>query len=102
MTKLWGSEQPIGFHTHLITLAIYKDLTGYGYQKVLDLIDLGFVISSVSFRHNTRIIRWLLYKWGIRQIGCGDCEDWDQVKHVLPKKKGLEKVNLMMDSSDLR
>ena len=38
--KLWGKEQVSSFERRMVTLAIYKDLTGDGYQKILNSIEL--------------------------------------------------------------
>jgi len=100
--KLWGSEQPSGFVTHMITMTVYKDLEEIGYQAVLDKVDVGFRIMAKTFAHNARIIRKELFVWAKTQIILDSAETWNAAKHLLPKKAGLEKVNLLMNSSDFR
>ena len=60
--KMWGVEQPTGFVRCIVTLALYKDLSGYGYQKILDSIALDFHINSKSFNHNMKLIRQILFE----------------------------------------
>jgi DDE superfamily endonuclease len=101
-SKFWGLYQPEGFVSHSLTMALYKDLTGKGYQKILDTVDLGFKITNKSFQHNTQLIRVALYRWACVEIKSGSERDWNAKKHLLPKKKGLEDVNLILDSTDFR
>ena len=54
--KLWGVEQPVGFPRMMVTLCIYKDLSGYGYAKILSLINFGFQIKKKSFIHNCKLV----------------------------------------------
>ena len=50
ISKLWGVEQPTGFHRIMITLVVYKDLTGFGFQKILRLVNVGFhVVDHIAF-----------------------------------------------------
>jgi hypothetical protein len=42
--KMWGQDQSHGFHQRMITLAIYKDLTGLGYQKILNFVNTGIKV----------------------------------------------------------
>jgi hypothetical protein len=100
--RMWSKEQPKGFERRMITLAIYKDLSGLGYQKILNSINIGFKLQAKSFSHNTKLIRKILVKWAKKQIENEGEKSWNKHKHLFPKKKKLNKVNLLMDSSDFR
>jgi len=56
IAKLWGSQQVTGFAHKMITLSLYKDLSGLGYDKLLSSIDFGFHINSKSMQHNVKLI----------------------------------------------
>jgi hypothetical protein len=100
--KLWGKEQPGGFARKMITLCIYKDLTGFGFEKVLKSVNIGFQLKLKSFAHNCKLLRKLLFDWARQQIHLDGKDVWNDMAAILPNKVGLEKVNLMMDSSDFR
>ena len=53
--KLWRVEQPVGFPRMMITLCIYKDLSGYGYAKILSFLNFGFQIKRKSFIHKLQV-----------------------------------------------
>jgi hypothetical protein len=99
---MWGQDQSHGFHRRMITLAIYKDLTGLGYQKILNSVNTGIKVQPKSFFHNTKMIRKILMGWAKQQIVNEGKDSWNDQKKLYPKKKGLEKVNLIIDSSDFR
>jgi DDE superfamily endonuclease len=101
-SRLWGIDQTDGFLSHSLTLALYKDLFGDGYAKILSSVDVGFKTSPKSLQHNTCIIRGALFAWALSVIEVGTAEDWNSKKHFLSKKPGLDKVNLLIDSSDFR
>ena len=47
----------------MITLCIYKDLSGYSYAKILSLINFRFQIKKKSFIHSYKLVQKLLYLW---------------------------------------
>jgi hypothetical protein len=100
--RMWGGEQPPGFLSHMVTMWAYKDLTGWGYKKILERVDVGFKITHKSFGHNAQIIRRLLFAWSKGWIVLQSSVEWDMVAINFPSRKGLKKVNLCLDSSDFR
>ena len=100
--KLWGQEQVSSFNRRMVTLAIYKDLTGDGYQKILNQIELGFKMTAKCYLRNTKLIRKILAAWGEQQIVNEGAAKWDQHKKLFPKKRNLGSVNLIMDSTDFK
>jgi hypothetical protein len=102
MSKMWGSEQVTGFERKMITLCVYKDLVGIGYDKLLATCDVGFKINTKSLQHNHKLIRQLFRTWANTYIKNEKVEVWNDIANFLPKKKGLETVNLIMDSTDFR
>jgi hypothetical protein len=60
--KMWGAEQPTVFRRKIVTMAFYKDLTSFGYQKILDSYDLSLKINLKSFNHNTKIVLRVLFE----------------------------------------
>jgi hypothetical protein len=65
-------------------------------------VNIGFTLKEKSYSHNTKLIRKILVKWARKQITNEGEKSWNKHKHLLPKKKSLNKVNLLMDSSDFR
>ena len=54
--KAWGQDQPETFAECVITLALWKNLSSLGYQKLLKLMNSGFLINPKSLEHNMRIV----------------------------------------------
>ena len=100
--KLWGKEQVSSFERRMVTLAIYKDLTGDGYQKILNSIELQFQMTAKCYLRNTKVIRGILAAWGEQQIKNEGAAKWNEYKKLFPKKRNLGSVNLIMDSTDFR
>jgi hypothetical protein len=86
----------------MITLTIYKDLTGLKYQKILNSVNTGIKVQPKSFFHNTKMIRKILIGWAKQQIVNEGKDSWNDQKKLFLKKKRLEKVNLMIDSPDFQ
>jgi hypothetical protein len=58
------------------------------------------LIQLKSFFHNTKLICKILIGWAKVQIVIKGKTVWNENKKLFPKKKGFEKVNLIIDSSD--
>ena len=87
--RLWGSQQMSGFERKVITLCVYKDLVGIGYDKVLSTTDLGFNINSKSLQHNHKLIRKLLQSWANTHIKNEGVDVWNAAAENFPKKKNF-------------
>src|SRR4051812_44406298 len=76
--NLWGEQQPTDFRKVTFLLALYKDLKGIGYQKLLkDVSDLDMPYSYNSFKHNVQAMRSVTAKWGESTIKRGNSRHWD-------------------------
>lgn len=91
--NFWGSEQPTSFVKIMTTLALYKDLTGHGYQKIIESLELGFYINIKSFLHNVKIIRKILFEWSRELIVNEGEKSWQRMAQNFLYKKGLEEAN---------
>lgn len=98
--NLWGQLQPEGFTNNNLILCIYKDLTGIGYKKLWEKTKEWLKVSDKTLRHNFQKLRYYLYKWAKLRIILGNKKDWNEISSISKKPKGLENVNLCMDSSD--
>lgn len=99
--NFWATEEPDGFLTDMVILALWKLIDGGGYQKILREVHLPFPFNHKSYQFNCNIIWHWGEKWGEHWIVWGDCEEWDQAAARIPKKGRLAKVNLWLDSFDL-
>ena len=86
----------------MITLVVYKDLTGFGFQKILRLVNVGFHVQLKSFAHNTKIIRNLLFRWAQSVITLSSTVQWNLTAKILPTRKGFKAINLIIDSIDVQ
>ncbi|KAL6075868.1 hypothetical protein QOT17_003178 [Balamuthia mandrillaris] len=78
------------------------DLTGQGYNSLHDEVRPWLGVSAKSLQHNTKVLRQVMAKWGRRQIKWGRQEAWKRAGVQVRRPKWLEKVNLTMDSTDLK
>ena len=83
-----------------LVLALYKDLFAIGYDRIIASVDVGFQLRSKTLRHNTKIIRKILAEWSRKQIVNEGRTKWDVHQLMLPHRKELHDVNLLIDSSD--
>ncbi|KAL6071191.1 hypothetical protein QOT17_006430 [Balamuthia mandrillaris] len=100
--KLWGLKKKGQFISNSIVVALYKDLTGQGYNSLHDEVRPWLGVSAKSLQHNTKVLRQVMAKWGRRQIKRGRQEAWKRAGVQVRRPKWLEKVNLTMDSTDLK
>ena len=100
--KLWGLDQSRDYVRKTLVLALYKDLFAVGYDRIIASVDIGFQLRSKTLRHNTKIIRKILAEWSRKQIVNEGRTKWDVHRLMLPRRKELHDVNLLIDSSDFR
>ncbi len=98
--SLWGERKGVAFVSKCTCLAIYKDLTGDGYGKIISQINFLEGLNPRSFNENTRRIRDCLGQWGRTQVVLGDSKDWEADKRLMEDNPDLKKVNLWIDSTD--
>ena len=82
--------------------ALYRDLFAVSYHHLSTEIAFGFNISQNSLRHDTKVVRGILAEWGKEQIILGTWEEWDEAAENGRIERGLEHVNLWMDSTDIQ
>ena len=70
--------------------------------RPLHAVNVGFPFKLKSFSHNVKLVRRILFEWARDQIRIDGEECWNECAKILPKKPGLENVNLLMDSCDFR
>ena len=99
---LWGSANIKEAAKRETILLLYKDLYAVSYNRLAIEVDLGFRLSQHSFTHNAKVIRKALGGWGREQIWFDTWEGWDKLVENSKKVRGLEKVNLWMDSTDIQ
>lgn len=98
---LWGEQRPRNFVAKVFVLAMYHDVTGIGYNKILEgLEDLGFNYNIKSYKYNTKSIRRTLAKWGKQKVKLGDLEEWKQSMRNVPHTKKFPGLCFWMDSTD--
>jgi len=96
---LRGTEKPEGSDARQAVLVLYKDL--YDVSVCVNDFDLGWDLAQHSFTDNTKKIRCVFRDWAKTQFILGDKDSWDHAARNTQKLKGLEKVNLWMDSTDI-
>ena len=57
-------------------LALYKRMTGVGYQQLQAKIEKEWRLNHKSIPHNTRMVYRILSKWGKNQAVLGKKPDW--------------------------
>jgi hypothetical protein len=62
--SLWGKQKLRNFLEINLVLTIYKDLTGMGYNKIINNVSLNLNLNHKSFQHNAKFLRVVLIKWG--------------------------------------
>jgi hypothetical protein len=86
---LWGSEQPRSFVEVNVVLSLYKDLFGKGFDKIVESIELPFMLSKLSIMHNVRVVRGHLAAWGKAQTPLGTPAEWNAAARHLDKPPSL-------------
>ena len=98
--KLWGLEQPDDFLEKNLVLCIFKDIEFLGYARLRRMIWRWLKVSDKTLRHNFKIIRKILKRWGKRQIISSDANVWNNVANNIRRGRHVQNVNLLQDSSD--
>ena len=98
---LWVIEQPIDFTFAMTLLTLYHDLEMVGYQRLLRLASVDFHISDKSLRHNSTIIRRVLYEWGRSKIVEGDQESWTAASINVSLPNSVKPPILWLVSTDI-
>lgn len=98
--SLWGEQKPRNFLEINLVLTIYKDLTGMGYNNIINNISLNFNLNHKSFQHNAKSLRVVLAKWGKSTIQLGMIQDWKAAVRDVDLDPLLTNACLWMDSSD--
>jgi hypothetical protein len=97
---LWGEKKPKGYLKKNFLLALYKDLYGKGYSKLMMQIGSKDRMHNSTFQHNVKVLRGVLAEWGRTQVELGTPEDWASAASDLDLPKSIEDVTLWIDSVD--
>jgi hypothetical protein len=88
--SLWGMTKPRYFTKRMFVLAMYHDITAYGYGKILltvQQIKCGD-LTPKTLQHNTQCIRRTLAEWGRKKVDLGKKKEWEKaMKHVKGTKR---------------
>ncbi len=69
-------------------LAMYHDITGIGYNKLLRSLErLKFHIADKSLKYNTKSIRRTLAKWKKSKMKLGHRENWEVAMRNVKRKQ---------------
>ena len=98
ISRLWGQEQHDDFIRKTLYLVLYKDLFGIGYDRLVSSVDIEFQVRAKTLRHNTKLIRKILFEWSRKHIVNEGKDVWNAHCSKLPSRKGLHKVNLILCS----
>ena len=77
--NLWGTEQPRHYVEIMLNLAIYKDIKGVGFQRLISKMDqnkLGIKLNCRTLEHNIHHLRGILKSWGRDNIVLGNADAW--------------------------
>jgi hypothetical protein len=99
---LWCQDKRRGFERNSMYLALYKDIEGIGYNSLQAKVKSWHPMSSKTLRRNTKALRKVFKGWGRKRIKLGNKQAWDKAvrHHSFPNQ--LKRVNLWIDSEDLR
>src|SRR5215472_3373237 len=95
--NLWGEHQPKHFTEQTLYVTLYKDLRGYGYHRLAGKISKWYRVATNTLRHNIKEIRKCLRLWGRRRVDESSLDDIFRDSTVLPEKKNLLHINLLID-----
>jgi hypothetical protein len=98
---LWGEGRPDGFVAISVELALFKDITRIGYQRIAKFVKRWLKISHVSLRKNQQRIRVVLKAWATTQIAIGTLTERIAAARHLKLHGPVEGVTLWMDSTDV-
>lgn len=97
---LWGVEQPKDYRSKNVYICIYRYIHKIGYLNLWKQISSWYKNSHESLMHNCQIILTELGKWGRSWILLGELSEWKEAAKGVRIPKGINPVNLWMDSSD--
>eukprot|EP01133_Synstelium_polycarpum_P020418 gene20418-24500_t len=97
------------FSRYVSLLAIYKDVRGYGYDSLRKRISKSFHMSKESILHNVKAGRRSNYRWAKNHLKVPSVKTLNKDSKVIYLEQvptadnhGRTKVNLWMDSTDVR
>lgn len=98
--RLWASQQPRNFLERNVTLALYKDISGIGYKRLHQMVDIGSTWTHKCFTHNVQVLRPLMKQWAATKTHLGSLEDWNAAARNVSADRVLKLPTLWIDSSD--
>lgn len=102
VARLMGSDLPENCDRRMAVLVLFKDLYRVSFHSAVNDYDLGWKLSQHSFTVDAKRIRRAFRTWAKTQLVLGTAKDWDHAASNLRRIKGLEKINLWMDSTDIQ
>lgn len=98
--SVWGIFRNDDFLEQNLLLALYHDISGFGYQRILREEGLERSLSNRSFQHNTELIRHLGASWAKQYIDLPLLEDRQDLASLTHQSHTLGLIDLWVDSSD--
>ena len=80
---LWGARKGRGFVKRCVVLALYKDLTGQGYDELYKETKAWGLASTNTLRHNIKQVRLAGSVWGRKKLKLGDANGWNMAAREL-------------------
>jgi hypothetical protein len=100
--KLWGEDRPRLFQQTCVLICMYQDLFGLSLRGLRRAIKSWWPHDRKTLTHNHSRIRKVLGKWGKKKVVLGTAPDWNQAVRNWEMPKGLNGVNLWLDSVDFQ
>lgn len=103
--SLWGEQQPRDWLEKNLILALFKDMSGDGYTKVVNSVNLGIAFNHRTFQHNAKVLRGVGMKWGEETCKLGEYSDWKSaMRQIKPLPSSFKKIGALLyqDSSDFK
>lgn len=99
-SHLWGQVDEADWIEKVFAWSLYKYMYNRGYHSLRRSSDFGLNISHGSYVHNTHVVLRTLKEWALQQITIRPSQEWENHKIFLTREPTLNRVNLLIDSTD--
>ena len=98
---LWAEKQSRGFLNASIYITLYLDVFRSSYSDIIHDIQPWYTGSTMLLKHNQKVLHAIFAEWGKRYIQFRSIAAWERAKTKINVPKGLEDVDLWLDSTDI-
>lgn len=91
--SLYGEWKPPSFVKVHTLLTIYKDLKGFGIDKLIEQVgedSFDFGLGHTSLLHNIEVIRPILADWADSRLHLGSVREWDAAARFVDRPSSLQ------------